>query len=130
MKYGIMVSGAPYSSQACDSALAFARALGRRGHELARVFFYHDGVYLASRLNCPPTDDRDLSLAWRRFAAESGVELAVCTASAQRRGILDDGEAARHGREHANLADGFRMAGLGQLIDAMGEADRFIHFGA
>ncbi|MCY4245073.1 MAG: sulfurtransferase complex subunit TusD [Gammaproteobacteria bacterium] len=129
MNFAVMVSGAPYSTQACDSALHFARAVLRCGHSLQPVFFYHDGAWLASELNCPPQDDRHLVREWQNFAAECGVELAVCTASAQRRGILDHAEAARHGKPRGNLAGGFRVAGLGQLAGAMAAADRFVHFG-
>ena len=54
-----------------------------------------------------------------------------CIAAAQRRGILDEGEAKRHGKGDgaANIAPGFRISGLGQLIEAGIEADRLVVFG-
>jgi tRNA 2-thiouridine synthesizing protein D len=42
---------------------------------------------------------------------------------------MDQREAARHGLAAANLAPGFRISGLGQLIDASIEADRLLVFG-
>ena len=48
--FAIAVHGAPYGSQAADSALRFARAALAAGHRIERVFFYHDGVYTASAL--------------------------------------------------------------------------------
>ena len=39
-----MVNEGPYQHQSADSALNFARAVIAQGHEIFRVFFYHDGV--------------------------------------------------------------------------------------
>lgn len=129
MKFGILVNEGPYQHQACDSALHFARAVLTRGHTLVRVFFYHDGVNVATRLATPPQDDRDLTTSWQALAQEHGVDLVVCVAAAQRRGIVDAAESARQGKDGDNLAPGFRIAGLGQLIEAAVDADRFVVFG-
>jgi tRNA 2-thiouridine synthesizing protein D len=129
MKFAVQVNASPYQHEACDSALHFARAVLARGHTLMRVFFYHDGVYVATRLATPPQDDRDLAAGWQQLAREHGVDLAVCVAAAQRRGIVDAAERARHGKDADNLAPGFRIAGLGQLIEAACDADRFVVFG-
>ncbi len=129
MKFGILVNAGPYQHQACDSALNFTRAVLARGHRVLRVFFYHDGVNVATRLAVPPQDDRDLGAAWQALAREHGLDLVVCVAAAQRRGILDADERTRHGRDADNLAEGFRIAGLGQLVEATADADRFVVFG-
>ena len=129
MKFGILVNEGPYQHEACDSALNFARALIARGHTLERVFFYHDGVNVATRLAAPPRDDRDLGAAWQALARDHGVDLVVCVAAAQRRGIVDEAQSARHGMDGHNLAPGFRIAGLGQLIEVAVDADRFVVFG-
>ena len=50
MKFGILVNEGPYQHQASDSAYMFAKAAIAKGHEVFRVFFYHDGVNNASRL--------------------------------------------------------------------------------
>ena len=44
MKFGILVSEGPYTHQASDTAYQFAIAAIGKGHEVQRVFFYHDGV--------------------------------------------------------------------------------------
>jgi tRNA 2-thiouridine synthesizing protein D len=129
MKFAILVSAGPYQQQGGDSALQFARAVLRQGHSLTRVFFYHDGVNTATRLATPPQDDRDLTLAWRELAVAHGVDLVVCVAAAQRRGIVDANERQRHGKDADNLAEGFRIAGLGLLIEAAVDADRLVQFG-
>ena len=46
MKFGIVVNEGPYQHQASDSAYLFAKAAIAAGHEVWRVFFYHDGVFI------------------------------------------------------------------------------------
>lgn len=129
MKFGILVNEGPYTHQAADSAYHFTEAALRAGHEIVRVFFYHDGVNNGTRLAVPPQDDRNVSERWSALADEFGVELILCVAAAQRRGLLDDEEAKRAGKDSNNMAAGFQISGLGQLIDAGIQADRLIVFG-
>ena len=129
MKFAIMISSGPYQHQACDSALHFARAVVAQGHSLVRVFFYHDAVNVATRLSTPALDDRHLTKAWREFSIDKNVDLVVCIAAAQRRGIVDADERKRQGTDAENLSEGFRIGGLGQLIEAAVDADRFVQFG-
>ncbi len=129
MKFAIVVHGAPYSSAAAQSALRFAGAARERGHELYRVFFYHDGVYNGSSLLAPPQDEPDIAAEWQALS-EQGVDLVICVASSLRRGVLDVDEARRYQKSASNLAGGFQISGLGQLIDAALNADRLVTFGA
>ena len=118
MKFGILVNEGPYTHQAADTAYQFAKAVLEKGHEVHRVFFYHDGVNNASKLTEPPQDDRHIVNRWSKLAEEHGLDLVVCVAAALRRGIKDE-----------NLAPGFRISGLGQLIEAGIKADRLVTFG-
>jgi len=129
VKFGIVVNEGPYTHQASDSAYHFAEAALRAGHEIVRVFFYHDGVNNGTRLSVPPQDDRNISERWSALATDKGVELILCVAAAQRRGILDADEAKRAGKDADNMSRGFQISGLGQLIDAGIQADRLIVFG-
>jgi len=129
MKLGIMVNEGPYTHQASDSAYQFAKAALAKGHEVCRVFFYHDGVHNGSRLTVPPQDERNIVKRWSELAAEHKLDLVVCIAAAQRRGLMDRSEAKRHGKDADNIAPGFRISGLGQLIEAGIEADRLVVFG-
>jgi len=129
VKFGIVVNEGPYTHQASDSALQFARAALAKGHEIVRVFFYNDGVNNGTRLTVPPQDDRNLQKSWSELAAKHGLDLVVCIAAAQRRGVLDAGEAKRHGKDADNIAPGFRISGLGQLVEAAILADRMVTFG-
>jgi len=118
MKFGILVNEGPFTHQASDSAYQFANAAVEKGHEVMRVFFYHDGVNNANKLSEPQSDDRNLIKLWSDLAQEHNIDLVVCVAAALRRGIKDD-----------VLAPGFRISGLGQLIEAGIVGDRLIVFG-
>jgi tRNA 2-thiouridine synthesizing protein D len=118
MKFAILVNEGPYQHQASDSAYLFCKAVLEKGHEIRRVFFYHDGVNNSSSLTEPPQDDRNIVARWGKLAEEHKVDLVVCVAAALRRGIKDE-----------NLAAGFRISGLGQLVEAGIEADRLVTFG-
>ena len=118
MKFGIVVNEGPYQHPASDSAYLFCKAAIAKGHEVSRVFFYHDGVNNATRLTEPPQDDRNVVERWSKLAEEHGVDLVVCVAAALRRGIRDE-----------NLMTGFRISGLGQLVEVGIQADRLVTFG-
>jgi tRNA 2-thiouridine synthesizing protein D len=129
MKFSILINEGPYTHQASDTAYQFAKAVLARGHEIFRIFFYHDGVNNATRLTTPPQDDRNIVNRWSKLAEENKLDLVVCVAAAQRRGIVDEGEAKRNGKDATNLAPGFRISGLGQLIEAGIQSDRLVTFG-
>ncbi len=129
MKLAVLVNEGPYQHQAADSALQFTKAALEKGHEIFRVFFYHDGVHNGTRLGVPPQDDRNVTQQWSELAEKHNLDLVVCVAAAQRRGILDASEAKRHGKDADNIAPGFRISGLGQLIEAGIQAERLVVFG-
>ena len=118
MKFGILVNEGPYTHQAADTAYQFAKAALAKGHEIHQVFFYHDGVNNATKLTEPPQDDRHIVNRWSLLAVVHGIDLVVCVAAALRRGIKDE-----------NLAKGFRISGLGQLVESSIKADRLMVFG-
>ncbi|HEY7655556.1 MAG TPA: sulfurtransferase complex subunit TusD [Burkholderiales bacterium] len=129
MKFGILVNEGPYTHEASDTAYQFTKAALAKGHEIYRVFFYHDGVNNGTRLTVPPQDDRNIVKRWTELAERHKVDLVVCIAAAQRRGLMDAAEAKRHGKDAHNIAPGFRISGLGQLIEAGIQADRLVVFG-
>ena len=118
MKFGILVNEGPYNHEAADSAYQFVTAALDKGHEVPRIFFYYDGVHNGNKLSEPQADDRNIVKRWSELAEERGVDLVVCVAAGLRRGIKDD-----------ILAPGFRIAGLGQLIETSMECDRTVTFG-
>lgn len=129
MKIGVVISEGPYTHEAADTAYNFVKAALAAGHEVPRVFFYHDGVNVSTRLSVPPQDERHIQNNWTELAREHGIDLVVCIAAAQRRGILDRNEAERQGKDTDNIAEGFRISGLGQLIEMGIQTDRLVMFG-
>ncbi len=129
MKYTILVNEGPYQHQSADTALQFARAALEKGHEIFRVFFYHDGVNNGTRLSVPPADDRLIQRSWSELAEKYGLDLVICIAAAQRRGLMDADEAKRQGLDANNIAPGFRISGLGQLVEGGIQSDRLVVFG-
>jgi len=113
-----MVNEGPYTHQASDSALHFARAALEKGHLVTRIFFYSDGVYNANQFIQPQTDERNLVTMWSNLASQYKIDLVVCVATANRRGIQPE-----------LLASGFRISGLGQLVEAGIDSDRTLVFG-
>ena len=129
MKFTLMINEGPYQHQSSDTALQFARAVLDKGHEIYRVFFYHDGVNNGTRLAVPPQDDRQIQKEWSELAKAHDLDLVICIAAAQRRGLMDADEAKRQGMDADNIIEGFRISGLGQLIEGGIQADRTLVFG-
>ena len=130
MKLAILITGAPYSSQAPYSALQFCRAAIEQGHEIYRVFLYRDGVHLSTRLATPPQDELDIYSEWQRFASDNSIEIITCIAAAARRGLINESEAKRHNKDTHNMSLSAELSGLGQLIEAHIITDRLVTFGA
>lgn len=129
MKFAIQINSSPTRSSSGYTAYQYVSALLAEGHEVVRIFFYHDGIYHALKHVTPPDDEIRLTRLWSRLAHQHGIDLVVCISAAQRRGLLACDEAKRQGKRDSDLADGFRISGLGQLAEAILLADRFIVFG-
>jgi len=109
MKFAVQVLKGPYNHQASDTAYNFVKAALDKGHEIVRIFFYHDGVINVTNMAEPPQDDRNIYARWTELGKERGID---------RRGIKD-----------GHIVDGTRISGLGQLTEMTIEADRLITFG-
>jgi len=129
VKLSVQINEGPYTHAASDTAYQFTKAALEKGHEIFRVFFYHDGVNNGTRFTTPPQDDRNLVNLWSELAKKHNLDLVVCVAAAQRRGIVDPDEAKRNSKDGDNIAPGFRISGLGQLIEAGIQSDRLVVFG-
>jgi len=129
MKFAIQVNSSPNHCNAGQSAYHFIKSALELGHEIFRVFFYHDGIYHAFNYSTPPDDEQHLTTLWSELANQYNIDLVVCISAAQRRGLLHPDEASRQGKLDNDLAAGFRISGLGQLLEATLVADRFMIFG-
>jgi len=129
MIFTVHVLAAPYSHQGNLSALRFCQAAIAAEHRIKRVFFSGDGVLTGTELASPPQDEINLYSAWNELNESHSVELVVCISACLRRGIINASEAARYERSASNLAPGFILSGLGQLVEAGLESERLITFG-
>ena len=118
MKFGIVVNEGPYQHQASDSAYLFCQGCHRqRTRSMACVLLSR------RRQQCVQADRAaagrpHIVNRWAKLAEEHKVDLVVCVAAALRRGIKEE-----------NLAQGFRISGLGQLVEAGIKCDRLVTFG-
>ena len=128
MKFAIALFSAPHAPSS-RRALLFAQAALAGGHQIVRLFFYQDGVYNASSSVVTPQDEQDVAQQWRTFVSEQQLDGVVCIAAALRRGVLDETEAKRYQRSAINVDAPWQLSGLGQLHDAVQDADRLICFG-
>ncbi|AZF27341.1 sulfurtransferase complex subunit TusD [Pseudomonas sp. R2-60-08W] len=128
MKFAIAVFSAAHAPSS-RRALLFAQAALAGGHEIVRLFFYQDGVYSASNNIVAPQDEQDIARQWREFVSAHQLDGVVCIAAALRRGVLNAEEAMRYQRSAVNLDAPWALSGLGQLHDAIQDADRLICFG-
>ncbi|SOB75267.1 tRNA 2-thiouridine synthesizing protein D [Marinobacter sp. LV10R510-11A] len=126
--YTLVITGAPYSSQAPQTALSFARAAVAAGHTLDRVFLYGDGVHLASALAAPPSDETHWPAEWARFLKDNAIPGVACIASALRRGLVDSAEQKRYELPASNLLEPFIIAGLGEWVEGTMASSRVLYF--
>src|SRR3990172_5063527 len=122
MKFSILVNEGPYTHEASDTAYQFVRAALAKGHQIYRVFFYHDGVNNGTRLTVPPQDERNVVKRWSELAAQHKLDLVLCIAAAQRRGVMDASEAKRSGEDGQNVAGGSHFSAFGQLSEGDSQA--------
>ena len=128
--FTLVITGAPYSSQAPQTALGFARAATDAGHRLARIFLYGDGVHLASALSAPPSDETHWPKEWAGFLEHHGIPGIACIASALRRGLVNETEQKRYALPGSNLLHPFEIAGLGEWVEGRMMSTRTLYFHA
>ncbi|MEP3588530.1 MAG: sulfurtransferase complex subunit TusD [Marinobacter sp.] len=128
LAYTLVITGAPWTTQAPQTALLFARAALSAGHKIDRVFLYGDGVHLASNLSSPPSDETHWSQQWADFLVEHQIPATACIASALRRGLINETEQARYELPANNLRSPFEIAGLGEWVEGKRAADRTVYF--
>lgn len=129
MRYALLITGSPYQSKACHSALRFLKAaLSNPDYILEGIFFYQDAVLIGNKLAQPPRDELDLTAAWQTLAQEHQLPLYLCIAASVRRGIIDEKESQRYELTESSLADGFQLEGLGTLVELMNTTHKVIQF--
>lgn len=125
-RFVLLVNTAPYSKQGASTAYQFAKALLRNDQIIEAIFFYMDGVTNGNPLLSPPSDELNLYKSWTELASQHPLKLLLCVTEALRRGVVDEKMLQSQGA--LDTTPGFIIAGLGQLFEAISNADRFIVF--
>ena len=97
------------------TALRLTRSLVADGMRLAAVFFREEGVYHALAGRVTDSGTPDLNDSWLELARTGGFPLLLCSSAAQRRLEVAPG-------------NGFREAGLAEIVEMMGSVDRVVTF--
>ena len=127
LKFGLLICCAPSRQLIGLRAFQFADSLVKLGHRLHRVFFYQDAVLLASQHYHPPNHELNLQQAWLQLAARQKLSLEVCPTAGRRRAVVGADEAQLLGLS-CNLAEGFSLSGVSQLVLMSHECDRMVQF--
>ncbi|GGN31265.1 MULTISPECIES: sulfurtransferase complex subunit TusD [Marinomonas] len=129
MQYTLLITGSPYQTKACHSALRFIKAaLLEYPNSIKGVFFYEDAVLIGNQIAQPPRDEINITQAWQDIAQQHNIPLYLCIAAAVRRGIINDTESRRYELEQHTLAEGFQLEGLGTFVDLMNTTNKVIQF--
>ncbi len=126
-KFLLFVTSSPEHSSAY-SAYKFAQALCQSQHELLGIFFYGEGALIGNLLRTLPSDEPCLNQLWQTLQSENDLRLIICSAAAQRNGVLNKIEAEYHGHKQHNLSEHFEIAGLGEYVVLQTKADRIMQF--
>lgn len=108
MRYAIKVNQSEQCPEISRTVRDFIRALASEGHEVIRVFFYHDGVF--EGFSSPRSD-------WADLANANHFELILCSQALDHRGLGLDVQLP------------FVVGGLALWVDACLKADRVLSFG-
>ncbi|TYL47397.1 sulfurtransferase complex subunit TusD [Marinomonas sp. IMCC 4694] len=129
MQHTLLITGSPYHSKACHSALRFVNAaVSMSPDSIKGVFFYEDAVLIGNALAQPPRDEIHLTKAWQEIAVQHNIPLYLCIAAAVRRGVISESESQRYGLNQSSLAEHFQLEGLGTLVDLMNTTHKLIQF--
>jgi sulfur relay protein TusD/DsrE len=114
VKFLVVINTGPWASSLATTALRFVRAAVDSGMDVRTVYFREDGVYHAIAGRACDAGTPRLHEAWKEISA-AGVELLLCRSSSER-------------RLERSPEDGFREAGLVQLMERLSQADRVVSF--
>ena len=128
MHFTIVVQCPPQSCSGSLNALNFTAAALNRGHIIDKIFFYGDGVYTANALSTNVQDEASTSERWQHFIEKNSLDALVCISSATQRGIINESESRRLNINNVSCLPCFRIAGLGELIEASQKGNRLIQF--
>jgi tRNA 2-thiouridine synthesizing protein D len=115
VKILVIVNESPWGSSLSLAALRLVRAITAGGTSITAVYFRDEGVYHSLDGAAADSGTVRLNGAWRDLSRAQGIPLLLCSAAAQRRLETHSGE-------------GFREAGLAEVLELMASSDRVVTF--
>lgn len=116
MLFSVLVNAPPQSS-AANAALQFCESLCKQGKTPFRVFFVSFGVLNASKIG-------KQSNSWSKLIEKYHLDACCCVNS-----CVEHKLASSQGKSNTKMNESFKLAGLGQLVEAEVKSDRLITFG-
>jgi sulfur relay (sulfurtransferase) complex TusBCD TusD component (DsrE family) len=111
----VIVNEAPWGSGLASAALRLAQACIAGDVGLAAAYFRDEAVYLAVPGRAADPGAPDLRADWLELSRTHGFPLLLCSSAAQRRLPEPPGE-------------GFREAGLAEVLEMIAASDRVVTF--
>ena len=115
MKVLVIVNASPWGGSLAVTALRLVRALLQQGLSVDSIQFRGEGVYNALAGQGTDAGTPDFPGAWLELAVEHDFPLLLCSSASTRR--LD-----------STPGDGFRVAGLPEMMERMSGCDRVVTF--
>ena len=115
MKVLVIVNVSPWGGSLAVTALRMVRTMLLRGLSIDSIQFRGDGVYNALAGQGNDAGTPDFPGAWLDLANEHGFPLVLCSSASTRR--LDPAP-----------KEGFRTAGLPEMLERMAACDRVVTF--
>jgi len=115
VKVLVIVNESPWGGSLAVTALRLARAMPGQGLDVAAVYFRNEGVYQALVGRARDSGTPCLRDGWLGLSRQHGVPLLLCSSAAQRRLPVAP-------------TDGFREAGLAEVLELMRACDRVVSF--
>jgi len=115
VKILVIVNASPWGGTLAVTALRLVRCMVAEGHDVAAIYFREEGVYQTLVSRAADSGTPVLREAWLGLHHEHGVPLLVCSSASQRRLEQPPG-------------DGFREAGLAEVLEKMQSCDHLVTF--
>lgn len=110
----VIVNASPWGSSLGLAAQRLVASLLDEGVGVPAVFFREEGVYHAVAGRAADAGTPSMGPRWRQLSADHGIDLLICSTASQRR------------LERA--PEGFREAGLAEVLERMAACDRVVSF--
>ncbi len=117
----ILITNAPQQPLA-KLAVRFAQSALAETNNKIEIFFYGDGASTANSLSWQTAEQTNICHEWQKLAEQYQLNLSVCVSTALARGVSDKENSQRHQLIGDNLAEGFRLVGLSELVMKMANA--------